>query len=149
MNDESPFLDMKMSWSLEAELKFSVFMEKGQQLKYVGKGITYITGTICAILSGFLNRLEKLTSRNPSLCSEGVDTVYPDHMNALCKAGLLPHIFSTMGDSCKMQDEKMDIENEKEPKANENKNRNVYFCVSYSRFLNVYPQGDQKAEKIF
>ena len=37
MNDEFPFLDMKMSWSPEGDLKFGVYMEKGQQLKYVGK----------------------------------------------------------------------------------------------------------------
>ena len=35
MNDESPFLDMKMSWSPEGDLQFGVFSKKGQQLKYV------------------------------------------------------------------------------------------------------------------
>ena len=35
MNDEFPFLDMKMSWSPEGDLQFGVFSKKGQQLKYV------------------------------------------------------------------------------------------------------------------
>ena len=30
MNDEFPFLDMKISWSPEEDLKFSVFRGKGQ-----------------------------------------------------------------------------------------------------------------------
>ena len=36
-NDEFPFLDMKMSWSPEGDLKFGFLRKKGQQLKYVGK----------------------------------------------------------------------------------------------------------------
>ena len=35
-NNEFPFLDMKMSWSLEGDLKCSIFSKNGQQLKYVG-----------------------------------------------------------------------------------------------------------------
>ena len=35
--DEFPFLDMKMSWSLNGDLQFGVFRKNGQQLKYVGK----------------------------------------------------------------------------------------------------------------
>ena len=33
-NNKFPFLDMKMSWSLEGDLQFSVFRKKGHQLKY-------------------------------------------------------------------------------------------------------------------
>ena len=33
------------------------------------------------------------------------------------------------------QDEKLDIENEKEPDINKKKNRKVYFCVDYSRYF--------------
>ena len=36
-NHGFPFLDMKMSWSPEGDLQFSVFRKKGHQLKYVGK----------------------------------------------------------------------------------------------------------------
>ena len=132
--DEFPFLDMNMKWTPEGELNFSVFRKAGQKLKYVGKESTQTPGTLSAIPAGFLNRLAKLTLRNPSLHSEGVDIVYPDHANALCKAGLAPPYFPTMGYLWKMQDEKLDIENEKEPDVNKKKNRNVYFCVAYSRF---------------
>ena len=44
-NNEFPFLDMKMSWSPEGNLQFSVFREKGQQLKCVGKESTHTPGT--------------------------------------------------------------------------------------------------------
>ena len=36
-----------------------------------------------------------------------------------------------------MQDEKLEIENEKEPDVNKKKNRNVYFCVAYSRYFST------------
>ena len=111
-NDEFPFLDMKMSWSPEGGLKFVVFREKGQQLKYVVNESTHTPGTLRVIPSGVLNRLAKLTSRKPSIHSEVVDKIYPDHTNALCKAGLEPPNFPTMGDLFIKQDYKMDIEKE-------------------------------------
>ena len=128
------FLDMKIQWTPKGELNFSVFRKAGQQLKYVGKEITHTPGTLRAIPSGVFNRLAKLTSWNPSIHSEGVDKVYPDHANALCKAGPAPPNFPTMGDLWKIQDEKLEIDNEKEPDVNKKKNINVYFCVAYSRF---------------
>ena len=67
----------------------------------------------------------------------GVEKVYPDHANSLRKAGLAPPDFPTMGDLWKMQDEKLEIENEKEPDVNKKKNRNVYFCVAYSRYFST------------
>ena len=126
---------METRWNPEGKLHFDVFRKAGHQLKYVGKESTHTPGTLRAIPSGVLNRLEKLTSQKPSLQSEGVDKVYPDHANALRKSGLTPPDFLTIGDLWKMQDKKMDIENKKEPDVNKNKNRNVYFCVSYSHYF--------------
>ena len=74
-NDEFHFLDMKMSWSPEGDLKFGVFRKKGQQLKCVGKDITYTPDTLRAIPSRVLNRLAKLTSRKPSIRAAAVDTI--------------------------------------------------------------------------
>ena len=79
----------------------------------------------------------KLTLQKRSLHSEGVDKVYPDHANALRKAGLTPPDFPTMGDLWKMQDEKLETENEKEPDVNKKKNRNAYFGVVYSRYFST------------
>ena len=61
-NNAFPFLDMKMSWSPEGGLQFSVFRKKEQQLKYIRKESTHTPGTLRAILSGVLNHLAKLTS---------------------------------------------------------------------------------------
>ena len=55
MNYKLPFLDMKMSWSPEGDLKFGVFKKKGQQLKYDRKEITHTPGNLLAISSGVLN----------------------------------------------------------------------------------------------
>ena len=100
-------------------------------MKYVGKESTHTSGTLRAIPSGFLNRLAKLTSRKPSIRAAAVDTIYPAHMNALHKAGLAPPVFPTMGELWQKQDEKM--EKNKEQDVSVKKNRNVYFCVAYSR----------------
>ena len=76
-------------------------------------GSSHTPGTLRAIPSGFLKRLVKLTSLKPYFCSERVDSVYPDHVSALCKAGLSPPIFLERGELWKGQYEKTDIENEK------------------------------------
>ena len=95
--EKLPFLDMKMEWSPEGDLQFSVFSKKGQQLKYVGRESTHTPSTLHAIPSGVLNRLVKLTYREPSLHSEGVDKFYPDHTNTLFEVGHVPPNFPTMG----------------------------------------------------
>ena len=135
-NEKFPFLHMKISWSPDGDLQFRVFSKRGQKSKYFGKDITYTPGTLRAIPSGVLNRLAKLTSREPSIHSEGVDKIYPDYVNALRKAVLVPYNFPKMGDLCIKQDEKVDIE-KKEPDINKKKNINVYFCVAYSRYLST------------
>ena len=60
-NYKSQLLDMKMSWSLEGDLQFSVFRKKGHQLEYVRMGSAHTPGTLRTIPSGILNRLAKLT----------------------------------------------------------------------------------------
>ena len=102
-------------------------------MKYVGKESTRTPGTLYAIPSGVLSSLAKLVSRKPSTLSEGVDKIYPNHANALRKAGLAPSNFPTMGDLWSKQDEKVDMK--KEPDVNKNKNRNVYFCIAYSWYF--------------
>ena len=115
-NDELPFLDMKMSWSPEGDLKFRVFKKWGQKLKYVGKESTHTPGTLHAIPSGVLNRLSKITPWKPSIHSEGVAKIYPDNTNTLRKEGLAHSNLPTMGDLWSKQDEKVDTE--KEPDVN-------------------------------
>ena len=105
-----------------------MFRKNEQQLKYVGKESIHTPGTLRAIPSGVLNHLTKLTLRKPSIHSEAIDKIYPDHANALRKAGLAPPNFPTMGDLWRKQDEKVDME--KEQDVSKKKNRNVYFCVA-------------------
>ena len=123
-----------MSWSPEGDLQFKFFREKVQQLKYFGKENTHIPGTLRAIPSGVLNSLAKLTLRNPSIHAEVLDKIYPAHVNALRNASLSPHVFPTMGDLWRKQDEKVDIEKEQ---SFSKKNRNVYFCVAYSHYFST------------
>ena len=93
-----------MSWSPEEDLKFGVFRNKWQQLKYVGK----------AIPSGVLNRLAKLTWRKPSTQAEAVDMIYLAHANTLRKAGLAPPVLPTMRELREKQDEKVEKNKERD-----------------------------------
>ena len=70
---------------------------------------THTPGTLRAIPSGVLNHLAKLTSRKPSIHSEAVDKIYPDHANALRKAGLKNPDFPTMGYLQRKKDKKVDM----------------------------------------
>ena len=87
-----------MSWSTKGDLQFGIFSKKGQQLKYVGRGITHTPDNPHNIPSGVLNSLENITSRKPNFHSQRVDNVYPDRVNALREAGLAPPIFQAMGE---------------------------------------------------
>ena len=78
-------------------------------MKYVGKESTHTPGTLRTISSVVLICLAKLTSQKPSIHSEGVDIIYPEHANALHKVGLAPSNFPTMGNLWSKQDEKVDI----------------------------------------
>ena len=96
--DELPFLDMRISWYPEGDLQFRVFSKKGQQLKYVRQESTHTPDTLFVIPSGVLNRIAKLTSRNPPIYSEAVYKIYPDHVNALRKTGLSPPNLPIVGE---------------------------------------------------
>ena len=80
----------------------------------------------------------KLTSQNPSPRSEQIDKVYPDHANALREAGPTPPNLPIMGYLWKMQDEKLDIENEKEPDINNKKTEmSTFFLPNHVIFLHL------------
>ena len=96
-----------------------------------------------------MNRLAKITSQNPFLHSKRIDRVYLNHVNALREADLAPPNFPTMGDLWKFQDEKLDIENEKESDVNRNKNTNVYFCVASSHYFSTSIYGVVNRLKTF
>ena len=123
-----------MIWSPEGDLQFRVFRKKRQQLKYVGQESTHTPGTFRVIPSRVLNSLAKLTLRNPSIHSEAVDKIYPAHANNICKAGLVPPIFPTMGYLWRNQDEK--VENEKEQDVIKKKRKMSTFVLhTHNTFL--------------
>ena len=64
-----------------------------------------------------------------------MDSIYLAHANALRKAGLAPSVFPTMGELWEKQDEKLEKNNERDVSVK--KNRNVYFCVAYSRYFST------------
>ena len=48
-----------------------------------------------------------------------------------------------------MQDEKLEIENEKEPNVNNKKKKCLFLFCLLTLFLNFYPQGHQRTKKDF
>ena len=78
-------------------------------------------------MSRVLNRLGKITSRNPDLHSKWVDLVYPNQANSLHKDGLAPSISLIMGGFWGKKDEIMDCGKDNAPDTYKKKNRNVKF----------------------
>ena len=97
--------------------------KNGQQSKYVKEERTHTPSTLRTIPLGVLNRLTKITPRKPSIHSEGVEKIYPNHANALRNTGPAPNDFPTMGYLWSKQDKRVDIE--KEPDVSKEKNSNV------------------------
>ena len=64
-----------------------------------------------------------------------MDTIYPAHANTFRKAGLSHPVFPIMGELSGKLDEK--VEKNKERDVSVKKNRNVYFCVAYSRYFST------------
>ena len=64
-----------------------------------------------------------------------MDLIYPAHANALRKVGLVLSVFPAMGELLEKQDEK--LEKNKERDVIVKKNRNVYFCVAFSRYFST------------
>ena len=138
---------MKMSWSPEGDLQFGVFKKKEHQWKYVGKESTHTPSTLRAIPLKFLNRLAKLNSRKPSIHYEGVEKIYPDHANALCKAGLAPPNFPIIGRFM----EKTGWEGgyiKITRRQQKEKQKCLLLCCILTFFSYIYSQGYQQAKKI-
>ena len=146
IDDEFPFLDMKMIWYPEEDLKFGVFRRKGQKFNKVGKGITHTPGILHEIPSGVLNHLANITLHKPSVRSERGENVYPNHVNALHKAGLAPPILPTMGELWKGQDEKMDLDKGKYPEVSKKKTE-MYIFVLHTHVIFLHLSTGQLISK--
>ena len=83
-------------------------------MKYVENNSTHTPSTLRAILSGFLNQVAKLITRKPSFHLDGIDKIYPNHANAILKAGLASPNFPSMGDVWSKQDERVDTKKEQD-----------------------------------
>ncbi len=85
-----PFLDMKMSWSEEGDLRFGVYLKPGQQLKYLNNVSTHPNHCFKAITKGVFGRLASLTSLTDESRYKSIKDLYRRHFEALHLAGLSP-----------------------------------------------------------
>eukprot|EP00957_Ditylum_brightwellii_P028231 2132306-Ditylum_brightwellii.AAC.1 len=60
-----------------------------------------------SITTGVLTQLFRLTSRNFGLGGTRIDEIYPEHAEALRKAGLAPEFFPTFREIWEMDDGKL------------------------------------------
>ena len=91
-----PFLDLELFWDDSGRLEFKFHQKKNQLLKYLNKEITQKEATFKAISNGVLNRLAKITSRTEENAKISLKKNYPDHANALARAGLGLKNFPTL-----------------------------------------------------
>ena len=86
-----PFLDMKIQWTIHGELSFRAYSKPGQLIQYVDNSSTHRRSCLRAIPQGVLKRLGRLTSNDHGQLTERtIDQLYPEHVEALSKANLLP-----------------------------------------------------------
>ena len=91
-----PFLDLELFWDDRGRLEFQFHQNKNQLLKYLNKEITQKEATFKAISNGVLNMLAKITSRIEEKAKISLKKNYPDHSNALARAGLGLKNFPTL-----------------------------------------------------
>ena len=130
--DHFPFLDMKMLWDNEGDLKFEVYRKKGQALKYVDKQSLHRQSVFKSISKGVFTRLIRLTSVTDENKKLTLDKIYPEHTKALQAAGLITREFPTLEDlQLKEEERRKNSENEKENSRKDN--RTIYFVLSHSK----------------
>ena len=123
-----PFLDLQLQWNTNNELKFKVYMEDNQKLKYFNSNSTHTKCCMKAIPFGLFKRLAKLTSINKRIVNTQIDELYPDHAKALKVAGLSPTKFPSLKEILiKNNIDKLKKKSKEDKKKK--KRRNIYFCI--------------------
>eukprot|EP00957_Ditylum_brightwellii_P028956 2187360-Ditylum_brightwellii.AAC.1 len=92
-----PFWGMRMR-RRRNKLEFQVYQKENQLLKYIDIQSTHHPSTFPLIATRIITRLCWLMSWGASLRETQVDEIYPEHAEALRKAGLAPGIFLTFGE---------------------------------------------------
>eukprot|EP00957_Ditylum_brightwellii_P040058 3031160-Ditylum_brightwellii.AAC.2 len=93
-----PFLDMRMFVDKEGNLEFGVYRKEGQALKYVDRQSLHRETVLKSIGKGVFTHLIRLTSVTEKNNTMTIDEVYPEHMEALRRAGLTPKKFPMFED---------------------------------------------------
>jgi hypothetical protein len=127
-----PFLDMKMSWSEEGDLRFGVYLKPGQQLKYLNNVSSHPPHCFKAITKGVFGRLASLTSLTDESRYKSIKDLYPRHFEALNLAGLSPKYVPTLQEVLELNKGK-DKRKEEKQERDKQRNRSVYFCIGYSK----------------
>jgi hypothetical protein len=71
------FLDMKMTWSEEGDLRFGVYLKPGQELKYLNSDSLHPPHCFKAITKGVFGRLASLTSLTDKIAVQILEGLVP------------------------------------------------------------------------
>jgi hypothetical protein len=125
-NPAFPYLDMEMYWSGRGQLCFRVHLKPIQQLSYLNRGSSHTSSCYRAIESGVLGRLAKLTSATAANLGRPMHQLYPEHAEALQRAGSshLPTLKQVL--DCRSGSQGRS--------RSATKSRAVFFCLGFSKF---------------
>ena len=84
-----PYLDIQMFWETDDKLEFKVYNKPNQKIKYANNGSCHTKHCLKAIPWGVLSRLAKLASKSKENLETKINELYPEHAEALLKAGLM------------------------------------------------------------
>jgi hypothetical protein len=94
------FLDMKMTWLEDGDLRFGVYLKPGQELKYLNSDSSHPPHC-----KGLFGRLASLTSLTEELKYKSIKDLYPlHHKAALESAGLAPKYIPTLQEVLNLND---------------------------------------------
>lgn len=88
MEQEMPFLDLLLSWEQDGELFWSCYKKPESQKKYLNHDSLHTRSCKQNIGPECVRRLAKLTKKSEDLENVKISDFYPDHYEAILKAGL-------------------------------------------------------------
>jgi hypothetical protein len=112
------------------ELRFRVHLKPNQQLFYLNRGSSHTSSCYRAIESGVLVRLAKLTSATAANLGRPMHQLYPEHAEALQRAGLSSSRLPTLRQvfDCRSGSQG------RSRSRSATKSRAAFFCLGFSKF---------------
>jgi len=128
-----PCLDTELVWATNENLQFRVHLKPNQQLKCLNTDNIHTKACFKAIPSGVCKRRSELTTITETNKNPPPDKIYPQHFQALQRAGPITKKAPTLTEQLQHNKEAKALEQAKDNSNNEhNKRRTTCFCIRHS-----------------